>query len=283
MYEEKKSFKDSDGTTYHVVNLSPNKKNLFLAKVNQSMGGGVITWENKHVSALSVETLKEAEIWDSIPQATKDELIRLEANGTSEAQDRMAHARNHRRQKYQGIPREVTCSICGEKQAMAPAQIIKRSDKECRSIENWMKEFKCQRCFSTKGRKPNPLHAHLPKELVCACGNKAKTSPTAIISAAERRKITPEEYVKKYRCQSCHKTKGFEKGSKGSGRGRKANPLYSHLPHELTCACGNKVGTSPGAIVKAAERRKITPEEYVKKYVCQKCFPSKGRKKSKKQ
>ena len=277
MYEEKKSFKDNDGTVYHVVSLSPNKTNLFLAKVNQSMGGGVITWENRHVSSLSVETLKEAEIWDVLPQAQKDELIRLEANGSSEAQDRMSHARNHRRQRYVGIPREVTCSICGETQAMAPAQIIKRSEKEGRSVENWAKEFKCQRCFSTKGRKANPKYAHLPKELTCACGNKVNTSSTAIVSAAERRKITPEEYVKAYKCQKCGHTKGFKKG--GVGRGRKANPLYAHLPKELVCACGKKAGTSVSAILTAAKKRNITPEEFVKAYRCQVCFATKGRKK----
>jgi hypothetical protein len=233
-YEDKKSFQDSKGKTWSLVNLYPNKKGVLLANVRQSTGGGEIFFEARSVSSLPITALKEIEVWNTIPQATKDELVRLEENGTSEAQQKMAHARNHRRRKYTGIPREVTCSICGETQAIAPSQIIKRSDKECRSIENWMKEFKCQRCHSTKGRKANPLHAHLPKELVCACGNKVKTSSTAIVSAAERRKITPEEYVKNYVCQSCKSTKGFKKG--GVGHGRKANPLYAHLPHELTCA-----------------------------------------------
>jgi hypothetical protein len=223
--------------------------------------------------------LKTIELWDAIPQATKDEMLRREETGTSEAQQRMSHARNHRRQRYTGVPRELTCSICGETQAMAPSQIIKRSEKEGRSVENWVKEWGCQRCKPSKGRKANPKYAHLPKELVCSCGNKVKTSSTAIISAAERRKITPEEYVKNYVCQKCGHTKGFKKG--GVGRGRKANPLYAHLPKELVCACGKKVGTSASAIVTAAKKRNITPEEFVKNYRCQICFPSKGRKSKK--
>ena len=279
-YEDKKAFKDSNGDMWNVVNISPSKENLLLARVNQSIGGGEIFYHKKHVSALSIEILKEVELWDAISQATKDEMLRREETGTSESQQRMSHARNHRRQRYTGIPREVTCSICGETQAISPAQIIKRSEKEGRSVENWIKEWACQRCKPSKGRKANPKYAHLPKELTCACGNKVNTSSTAIVSAAERRKITPEEYVKAYKCQKCGHTKGFKKG--GVGRGRKANPLYAHLPKELVCACGKKAGTSVSAILTAAKKRNITPEEFVKAYRCQSCFATKGRKKGKK-
>ena len=68
-------------------------------------------------------------------------------------------------------------------------------------------------CFK-RGRRADPKYAHLPKELVCACGNKVATSPSQIVQRAKQKKVTPEEIVKNYQCQTCNPTKGRKKGQK---------------------------------------------------------------------
>lgn len=219
-YEGKKSIKDYEDNSWYVLRLTPNKKGLVLANVRDSMGGGSISWTVRRLHSFPVATLKEVEVWNQLNQKMQDELTSYESNHTQNLQQRMNHARGKRRERFVGVPREAVCCKCGKKQPLSPANIIKRADKAGRSIENWIKEFQCQNCNGTKGRKANPKYAHLPKELVCACGNKVKTNSTAIISAAERRKITPEEYVKQYKCQVCCPSKGRHKRISKKGKGK---------------------------------------------------------------
>jgi len=111
-------------------------------------------------------------------------------------------------------PTELVCK-CGAKISVSPSILNKRIEKLGITLEKYVKGYQCQKCHPTKGRKSNPDNAHLPKELVCKCGKQVKSSPSAIIAAAGRKKITPEEYVKKYRCQTCCPTKGRHKKGKG--------------------------------------------------------------------
>jgi len=268
LLNDRPQFETKSGREYHFIEFRKSHLHVWKNGRGTSMGDGLVP-----VKDVSIATLKKLVVWSKLPKTTQTELTELEEAEKIAPVLRMAHARKHKRNKYEGIPREVTCCKCGTKQSINPAYIVKRVDKLFTTVEKWCANYECRKCNPTpRGRKANPKYAHLPKELVCKCGNKVKTSATAIVGAAERRKITPEEYVEKYVCQSCHKTKGL-------GRGRTANPKYAHLPRELVCKCGNKVKSSPQAIIAAAERRKITPEEYVERYECQSCNKTIGRKK----
>jgi len=118
-----------------------------------------------------------------------------------------------------------------------------------------------------KGRKKK--YPNFPRELECVkCHAKVPTPPGVLAGRLEKLDLTLEKYLEKYQCQKCNPTKG-----------RKANPKYAHLPKELVCKCGKKVKAQPSNIVKAAEKRGITPEKYIKQYQCQTCNPTKGRRK----
>lgn len=117
--------------------------------------------------------------------------------------------------KYEHLPKELVCSKCSGKVNVVPSVLLKRIEKLGVTIEKYVAEFKCQTCFSTKGRKRNPELANVPKELVC---NKCKMAkpcpPSGIAQRAKLKGKTIEEFLKSYFCQVCVPTKGRKKGQK---------------------------------------------------------------------
>ncbi len=209
-------FANKDNVELHFVKLL-NNRHIF-AWESQSQDGGASSHYARRVplSQVSIEDLKKVNIWDNLTDKEKSGLQQIEESEKHQIHTHMNKIRGLRRNKYEGVPREVVCCNCGCKQKMAPAQIIKRAAKEVRSIESWVKEYKCQKCAPSKGRgrKADPRYANLPKELVCKCGNKVNTSPSAIVARAKKLGITPEEVVNQYKCQKCVPTKGRHKRKK---------------------------------------------------------------------
>jgi hypothetical protein len=207
-------FEDKDSEELYFVKLLENR-HIFAWESRYQDGGFSHYARRIPLSQVPIETLKQINIWDNLTDGEKSELQRLEEGEVQGTHAHMEKMRRRRRMKYEGVPREVVCCGCGLKQKMAPAQIVKRAEKEVRSIENWVKEFRCQKCNPVKrGRKADPKYAHLPKELVCKCGNKVNTSPSAIVTRAKKLGITPEEVVNQYVCQKCAPTKGRHKRKK---------------------------------------------------------------------
>ena len=217
-------YDDFDKTLEHLPNFT-TRDDKFLYYVKMLKNNMIFAWEcelsygiHSHfprrlkLSDVTIDTLKEIEVWDKLSNKVKSELEQYEKDEKNHLHTHMDKLRQKRKQKYEGVPRELVCCKCGKKQKMAPAIIVQRADKEVRSIENWVKEWQCNTCKPSKrGRQPDPAYANLPKELVCKCGNKVNTSPYAIVARAKKLGITPEEVVKGYKCQTCCATKGRHK------------------------------------------------------------------------
>ena len=61
----------------------------------------------------------------------------------------------------------------------------------------------------------------------------------------------------------------------------KRKKKYTDLPEMLTCKCGAQVKANYSYLQKKADAKKIPLMDLVKGYQCQKCNPTKGRKKKK--
>jgi hypothetical protein len=117
----------------------------------------------------------------------------------------------------------------------------------------------------------------VPDQVVCCnCGKEQKMAPSMIVARAEKIAkekgiiCTPEDYIKGFKCQKCCPTKGRK-------------PSHNLPPKvELKCKCGASVTYPASIALKFAEKKGLTVEAYVKGYECQKCHPTKGRKKGKK-
>ena len=119
-----------------------------------------------------------------------------------------------------------------------------------------------------KGRKKK--YPHLPREIKCTtCNTVVKIVPGVLAKRLDKLDVTAEKYAETFQCQKCNPTKG-----------KRANPKYVGLPLELVCKCGAKVKLNPYQLDKKAQKEGTTIQQLIKNYQCQKCNPTKGRKKS---
>lgn len=174
------------------------------------------------VQSVDIDTLKFLGVWEQLSKEVQDSILNRKDLDIREKQERMEHARKHRRNKYENVPKEIKCSICGTMIKVAPGLLFKRIEKMCKekniaiNIDDYIKVFKCQVCCPTKGRKSTGKC--VPIELVCKCGNKVTYPKNILMKQAEKRGVTLEEHIKGYACQKCKPTK-FGKGKRGRPKG----------------------------------------------------------------
>jgi len=247
-----------------------------MLRVNQDIVKGGEHSEyfwNMRVSDVDVDNLKFLGVWDQLPNEMQEKLIKGDIDGENEAKTRMDHARQHRRNKYPDIPREVKCNNCGVVQKMAPGNIAARIDKLASErgiylLDDFLKDFQCQKCRPTKGRRAK--HNLPPKiELVCSCGNRVSYPASIVSKTLEKKGITLEQYQSGYKCRTCKPFRGRQKDH--------------NLPPkvELKCRCGKSVIYPASVALKFAEKKGLTVEKFIEGYACQSCKPSPRGRKSK--
>jgi len=180
-------------------------------------------WKHDTLGAIRItdvdsDTLKTLNVWEQLSQELQKSVIDFENGVESVIRKRMEVARNSRRNKYPNLPREVTCSQCGKKQKIPPVIIVQRAERISKekqityTAEDYCKNFVCQECHPTKGRKAN--HNLPPKiELKCQCGHTVTYPASIAINQAKKKGLTVEKYQASYQCQTCHPTKGRHKKS----------------------------------------------------------------------
>ena len=118
-----------------------------------------------------------------------------------------------------------------------------------------------------KAKYPN-----IPREITCTkCGTVKKVTPSTIAKRVEAAGILLDDYLKVFECNKCNPRK----------RGKKAKD-YGDVPKQLVCSCGKVTKYHPTALINMAKKKGISVKKLVKDYRCQKCKPTKGRKKKKK-
>lgn len=112
-------------------------------------------------------------------------------------------------------------------------------------------------------------YENMPKEMTCIqCGNVVEIIPSQIAAKINKKNILLVDFIASFKCKRCNPPV----------RGKKPNPEFVNLPKELVCKCGNSINISPYSLVKRAKDKKVTIEEFVAGWTCQKCNPTKGRK-----
>jgi len=220
MFDDYSEFMDRDGKKYYFVKFI-KPRNLLAWDYVRKDGVNISGCQGVRVENVHMNVLKELKIWEQLTPEMQKTVEAQVFIANNEVQERMEKARAARKGKEEliGVPREVTCCKCGETQQVAPRQILLRSGKAFKSVEDWCKEYQCQKCNPTKGRKgrkANPLYATLPSELNCCkgCGAKMAIQPSSLIQRAKQKGKTIEEFIASWACQTCVPTKGRKKGAK---------------------------------------------------------------------
>jgi len=173
-----------------------------------------------------------------------------------------------------GITEAVACFLditAFSKEELELAGVWKQLNKEekdyhINTIVQVQSEISQKMEKARRGRKSRINRDAFPEFLKCSCGREVKCNPNALQKKADTLKVPVADLVKNYKCQKCHPTKGRAKGPK--------QPDVT-----LACKCGYSV-TYPASVAKnTAKKKGMTVEKLQKTYQCQKCNPTKGRKK----
>jgi hypothetical protein len=151
-------------------------------------------------------------------------------------------------------------------------------DKSLRVDDGEVVEAKERMENARKHRKGK--YIGIPDQVACSnCFESQKMAKGVIVKNAEKwalkNGILPdvEKWIKQWQCQKCRPTP----------RGKKPS---HNLPQkiELVCMkkCGKKVVYPASIVAKIIAKKGITLDFYVKNFVCQSCFPTKGRPKKSK-
>ena len=203
-----------DNVAYYFIRML--KSNRLLCW--KTMASQCDSWSGRGVSVharkVGKDNLQFLKLWDSIPKDDQQKIEAAQEEIVINVVNKMAKARAARKKKYENIPKEITCSNCNKVQKMNPGIIAKKIEKLNVLLDDYLKNFQCQKCNPTKGRKANPKYKDMPEELICKCGASVKANYTYLSKKAEAKKITLDDLIKSYQCQKCHPTKGRKKGQK---------------------------------------------------------------------
>lgn len=139
------------------------------------------------------------------------------------------------------------------------AEIVKRDEVEKIAIQEKMANMR-------KGiRKKYP---NIPREITCInCHAVIKTVPRVVAKKIEKLDLTIEKYTENYKCAKCNPTVNK----------RKKDPANAST--EMVCKCGQEISYPLNVIKRNAKKKKLSVEDFIKGYKCQKCNPTIGRKK----
>ena len=183
-----------------------NKKtNKIFCWVNNSSGYEYKMYLEK-IDPLNViggeSELLRMNIWNELPLKTKNEIKELD---TQNSQNEMTKFKN-RKKKYPEIPKEIKCIQCGKKQKMSASILGKKLEEKNILIEDYVKNFKCQKCNPTKGRKRTSRYAGIPKEINCSiCKKTTNVSQSKVMANCNINNLTLNDYINSFKCKKCKK------------------------------------------------------------------------------
>jgi hypothetical protein len=121
-------------------------------------------------------------------------------------------------------------------------------------------EMRDRMAHARKGRKDK--YPELPDELTCTkCSKTINIQKGVLAQRITKLGVLADDYIKTYRCKGCNKTD------------------YTGVPDQMECACGHVQKYAPAAMVAMAKKKDMSVEDMVSGYQCQKCNPTKGRRK----
>lgn len=172
------------------------------------------------ITSVNVDTLKFLGVWENLSPELQKEVESIVHQEKEQVNGLMEKARAARRKRYVNVPKELVCK-CGARISIPPGTLVDRVEKMKESkgvtysIDDYVKQWQCQKCNPTKGRKANPEIAGLPKELTCTkCKVVKPCLPSSISQRSKQKNLTPKQFLDTYVCQKCNPTKGRKKGQK---------------------------------------------------------------------
>lgn len=183
-------------------------------------GSSLLVWEEINSNELrlcrrdlsrypvTVESLKEAGVWDSLTQVVQDQLNNIEIQVKEEIADRMDNVRKGKKRNplFAKMPDKLKCE-CGQETAYAKGAYCEKADDRHMDVMDLIAEYKCMKCNGgRRGRVANPEWAHIPNIMNCCdCGKEAPVPKRLMVEKAKAAGVDVSELLKQYKCRACKK------------------------------------------------------------------------------
>lgn len=122
----------------------------------------------------------------------------------------VAHRGKVRNPEFAKFARTMKCS-CGAEVALNPTYLKTKAEKLGTTIEELVKNYKCNKCNPVKRGRQKTGNVAAKVELKCKCGASVSYPRSIAKKMAEKKGLTIEQYISSFECQKCHPTKGRPK------------------------------------------------------------------------
>jgi hypothetical protein len=258
-------FKDKEQNSYRFVKMFDKEQIQVWELSRKEYDSWLETCKFVHVSKFNTETLKALKVWNNIDPKLQ---VEIEA-GVAEDKKAYEETRIGRRSKFgPNFPKAIKCTTCNKSFKVQASVLMTKLEKIAEKSGNeidvagYVANFKCNKCNPIKRGKPS-LGLSKKTEIKCTkegCTNSVSYPFSHIKKVAEKKKMTVEEFISGYVCQSCSPTIGRK------SNGKKQENI------ELKCKCGFSVSYHPSVVKSTADKKSVTVEDYITNYSCRKCI-----------
>jgi hypothetical protein len=152
--EDYVKFKNKAGETLWFVKIV-NKQAMVWKEIKE----GHVVGGRLDPATVNEQILTDADIWDELPVSFQECVtkaqeadIKAQEEIVTAQKDKMAHARKQRKTRDKSLPKEMICK-CGKKVVANWTILNKKADKLGIPAVDLAKNYVCQSCKPTKGRK----------------------------------------------------------------------------------------------------------------------------------
>jgi hypothetical protein len=123
-----------------------------VQKFGDACNSGICRGMRLRKEPVDKEILEEAGIWKDLPADLQDEISGEAAEVQEAVKEKMAGMRAKRKKKFTDLPEFLNCA-CGRETKANYSYLQKKADKMMVPLDDLIKNYKCQTCNPTKGKR----------------------------------------------------------------------------------------------------------------------------------
>jgi hypothetical protein len=153
----------------------------------------------------TIDSLKSAGLWDKIEKNVRNDIENGVVRQKEEICEKMEDIRSKRKRNpvFAKMPDKLTCIKCGRESSYSKGAYCKRADDKQINVLDLVKDYVCQKCNPTKGRKAKPEFEGIPNKMKCACGYETNVPKRQYIEKSKKQGVKVSDLIKSYQCRKC--------------------------------------------------------------------------------
>jgi hypothetical protein len=155
-FDDLPGLEDTDGNKFYLVDYEkPTTLTVWDSPIIKD-GMNISKLRKIDLNTIGVEVLSKLSIWKEIPIEIQENLKNHVQIKREAVVGLMEKARNSRRKKYPGIPKQIKCTECGGMIDVVPSMIGRKIEKKGIMLDDYIRTYVCTLCHP-RGRPKNAV------------------------------------------------------------------------------------------------------------------------------